>query len=200
MEYMTQRVTGEMHATTILAVRRGTDVAMAGDGQVTVGDVVMKHTARKIRRLAGGRVLAGFAGSTADALTLFDKFEAMLERYQGNLRRAAVELTKEWRKDKFLRRLEAMLLVASRDELLVLTGDGDVIEPDEGVAAIGSGGVYAQAAARALVAHTEMTRGGDRAGGDGRSPPPCASTPTTISCSSRSTRRKQRARERCEED
>ncbi len=154
---MTQRVTGEMHATTILAVRRGSDVAMAGDGQVTVGDVVMKHTARKIRRLANGRVLAGFAGSTADALSLFDKFEAMLERYQGNLRRAAVELTKEWRKDKFLRRLEAMLLVASRDELLVLTGDGDVIEPDEGVAAIGSGGVYAQAAARALIENTEMS-------------------------------------------
>jgi ATP-dependent HslUV protease subunit HslV len=154
---MTQRVTGEMHATTILAVRRGNDVAMAGDGQVTVGDVVMKHTARKIRRLAGGRALAGFAGSTADALTLFDKFESMMERYQGNLRRAAVELTKEWRTDKFLRRLEAMLLVASADELLVLTGDGDVIEPDDGVAAIGSGGVYAQAAARALVRHTEMS-------------------------------------------
>lgn len=157
MNTMTQRVTGEMHATTILAVRRGTDVAMAGDGQVTVGDVVMKHTARKIRKLASGHVLAGFAGSTADALSLFDKFEAMLDRYQGNLRRAAVELTKEWRKDKFLRRLEAMLLVASRDELLVLTGDGDVIEPDEGVAAIGSGGVYAQAAARALLQHTEMS-------------------------------------------
>lgn len=154
---MTQRVTGEMHATTILAVRRGHEVAMAGDGQVTVGDVVMKHTARKIRKLADGQVLAGFAGSTADALTLFDKFEAMLDRYKGNLRRAAVELTKEWRKDKFLRRLEAMLLVASRDELLVLTGDGDVIEPDEGVAAIGSGGVYAQAAARALAQHTEMS-------------------------------------------
>ncbi len=153
---MTQRVTGEMHATTILAVKRGSDVALAGDGQVTVGDMVMKHTARKIRRLANGRVLAGFAGSTADALTLFDKFEAMLERYQGNLRRAAVELTKEWRTDKFLRRLEAMLLVASRDELLVLTGDGDVIEPDDGVAAIGSGGAYAQAAARALVKHTEL--------------------------------------------
>ncbi len=145
------------HATTILAVRRGTDVAMAGDGQVTLGDTVMKHSARKIRKLAGGKVLAGFAGSTADALTLFDKFEAMLERYQGNLRRAAVELTKDWRRDKYLRRLEAMLLLASRDELLVLTGDGDVIEPDEGVAAIGSGGSYAQAAARALLAHTDMS-------------------------------------------
>ncbi len=145
------------HATTILAVRRASDVAMAGDGQVTLGDTVMKHSARKIRKLAGGKVLAGFAGSTADALTLFDKFEAMLDRYQGNLRRAAVELTKDWRRDKFLRRLEAMLLLASRDELLVLTGDGDVIEPDEGVAAIGSGGSYAQAAARALLAHTSMT-------------------------------------------
>ena len=154
---MTQRVTGEMHATTIIAVRRGDEVAMAGDGQVTVGDVVMKHTARKIRQLAGGRALAGFAGSTADALTLFDKFENMMERYQGNLRRAAVELTKEWRTDKYLRRLEAMLLVATREELLVLTGDGDVIEPDDGVAAIGSGGVYAQAAARALVRHTDMS-------------------------------------------
>jgi ATP-dependent HslUV protease, peptidase subunit HslV len=156
MTHTTQRVTGEMHATTILAVRRGAEVAMAGDGQVTVGDMVMKHTARKIRRLNNDRVLAGFAGSTADALTLFDKFESMLERFRGNLRRAAVELTKEWRTDKFLRRLEAMLLVASRDELLVLTGDGDVIEPDDGVAAIGSGGSYAQAAARALVRHTEL--------------------------------------------
>jgi ATP-dependent HslUV protease subunit HslV len=154
---MAQTQSSKPHATTILAVRRGSDVAMAGDGQVTLGDTVMKHSARKIRKLAGGTVLAGFAGSTADALTLFDKFEAMLERYQGNLRRAAVELTKDWRRDKFLRRLEAMLLLASRDELLVLTGDGDVIEPDEGVVAIGSGGSYAQAAARALLAHTSMT-------------------------------------------
>lgn len=152
----TQHTPSGITATTILAVRRDGNVAMAGDGQVTVGDVVMKHSARKIRRLANGTVLAGFAGSTADALSLFDKFEAMLDRYQGNLRRAAVELTKDWRKDKFLRRLEAQLLVASRDELLVLTGDGDVIEPDEGVAAIGSGGVYALAAARALVAHTTL--------------------------------------------
>ena len=146
-----------MRATTILAVRQGGTVTLAGDGQVTVGDMVMKHHARKIRRLLNGRVLAGFAGSTADALALFDKFEAMLERYQGNLRRAAVELTKEWRTDKYLRRLEAMLLVADRDQLLVLTGDGDVIEPDDGVAAIGSGGAYAQAAARALVAHSTLT-------------------------------------------
>lgn len=153
----TQRVTGDLHATTILAIQRGGMVAMAGDGQVTMGDVVMKHTARKIRRLQDGRVLAGFAGSTADALTLFDKFEHMLGRFQGNLRRAAVELTKEWRTDKYLRRLEALLLVASRDELLVLSGDGDVIEPEEGIAAIGSGGNYAAAAARALAAHTEMS-------------------------------------------
>ncbi|MGH2484858.1 MAG: ATP-dependent protease subunit HslV [Ktedonobacterales bacterium] len=153
----TQRVTGDLHATTILAIQRGGAVAMAGDGQVTMGDVVMKHTARKIRRLQDGRVLAGFAGSTADALTLFDKFEHMLGRFQGNLRRAAVELTKEWRTDKYLRRLEALLLVASRDELLVLSGDGDVIEPEEGIAAIGSGGNYAAAAARALATHTEMS-------------------------------------------
>lgn len=157
MNEMTQHEMTPMRATTILAVRRGSDVALAGDGQVTVGDLVMKHNARKIRRLADGRVLAGFAGSTADALTLFDKFESMLERYQGNLRRAAVELTRDWRKDKFLRRLEAMLLVASREELLVVTGEGDVVEPDEGVAAIGSGGAYAQAAARALIAHTQMS-------------------------------------------
>ena len=156
---MTERVTGTLHATTILAVRQGGSVALAGDGQVTVGEMVMKNRARKIRRLLGGKVLAGFAGSTADALTLFDKFEAMLERYQGNLRRAAVELTKEWRTDKYLRRLEAMLLVADRDQLLVLTGDGDVIEPDDGVAAIGSGGSYAQAAARALVRHTQLSAG-----------------------------------------
>ena len=130
---------------------------MAGDGQVTVGDAVMKHTARKIRLLREGRVLAGFAGSTADALTLFDKFEAQLEKYQGNLRKAAVELTKEWRTDKFLRRLEAMLVVADSESLLVLSGDGDVIEPDGGVIAIGSGGNYAQAAARALLGHTALS-------------------------------------------
>jgi ATP-dependent HslUV protease subunit HslV len=157
MTKMNERSDDKMRATTILAVLRGDEVALAGDGQVTLGDVVMKHSARKIRRLAGGNALAGFAGSTSDALTLFDKFEAMLERYQGNVRRAAVELSKEWRRDKFLRRLEAMLLVASREGILMLTGDGDVIEPDEGVAAIGSGGPYAQAAARALLAHTEMS-------------------------------------------
>lgn len=146
-----------LRATTILAVRRGEQVAMAGDGQVTVGDAVMKHTARKIRVLREGSVLAGFAGSTADALTLFDKFEAQLEKYQGNLRKAAVELTKEWRTDKFLRRLEALLIVADSESLLVLTGEGDVIEPDGGVIAIGSGGNYAQAAARALVQYTSLS-------------------------------------------
>ncbi len=146
-----------MRATTILAVRRAGQVAMAGDGQVTVGDVVMKHTARKIRLLSDGKVLAGFAGSTADALTLFDKFEAQLNTYQGNLRKAAVELTKEWRTDKFLRRLEAMLLVADSEQLLVLSGNGDVIEPDGGVIAIGSGGNYAQAAAQALVQYTALS-------------------------------------------
>lgn len=142
--------------TTILAVRRGDTVAMAGDGQVTVGDVVMKHSARKIRRLYKGRVLAGFAGAVADALTLFEKFEAQLERNKGNLRKAAVELTKEWRTDRYLRRLEAQLIVADPTQLLILSGDGDVIEPDDGAVAIGSGGSYALAAARALLRHTEL--------------------------------------------
>jgi ATP-dependent HslUV protease subunit HslV len=144
-------------STTILAVRRGGTVALAGDGQVTMGDVVMKHSARKVRRLYGDRVLAGFAGAVADALTLFEKFEAQLERHKGNLRKAAVELTKEWRTDRFLRRLEAQLIVADPNQLLVLSGDGEVIEPDDGVVAIGSGGAYAVAAARALVRHTEMS-------------------------------------------
>ncbi len=146
-----------VRATTILAVRRAGQVAMAGDGQVTVGNAVMKHTARKIRLLRDGKVLAGFAGSTADALTLFDKFEAQLNTAQGNLRKAAVELTKEWRTDKYLRRLEAMLIVADSEQLLVLSGDGDVIEPDGGVIAIGSGGSYAQAAAQALFQYTSLS-------------------------------------------
>ncbi len=153
---MTQRVTGEMHATTILAVRRGNDVAMAGDGQVTVGDVVMKHTAKKIRTLYRGQVLAGFAGAVADALTLFDKFEGHLEKHHGNLRRAAVELAKEWRTDRFLRRLEAQLVAADAQSLLMLSGDGEVIEPDDDILAIGSGGAYAHAAATALVRHTSL--------------------------------------------
>src|SRR5919199_2167878 len=143
-------------STTILAVRRGETVAMAGDGQVTVGDVVMKRSARKIRKLHGERVLAGFAGAVADALTLFDKFESQLQRNKGNLRKSAVELTKEWRTDKYLRRLEAQLVVADPTQLLVLSGDGDVIEPDDSVVAIGSGGSYALAAARALLRHTEL--------------------------------------------
>jgi ATP-dependent HslUV protease subunit HslV len=143
-------------STTIIAVRRGDTVAMAGDGQVTVGDVVMKHSARKLRKLHGDRVLAGFAGAVADALTLFDKFEAQLQRNKGNLRKSAVELTKEWRTDRFLRRLEAQLVVADHAQLLVLSGDGEVIEPDDGVVAIGSGGSYALAAARALMQHTEL--------------------------------------------
>jgi ATP-dependent HslUV protease subunit HslV len=144
-------------STTIIAVRRGDTVAMAGDGQITVGDVVMKHSARKIRRLFGEKVLAGFAGAVADALTLFDKFEAQLNRNKGNLRKSSVELTKEWRTDRFLRRLEAQLIVADPSQLLVLSGDGDVIEPDDGVVAIGSGGSYALAAARALMQHTELS-------------------------------------------
>ncbi len=147
------------HATTIVAVRKGGQVAMAGDGQVTIGDVVLKHTARKIRPLYEDRVLAGFAGAVADALTLFEKFEAQLERYRGNLRKAAVELTKEWRTDRYLRRLEAQLIVADSEYLLLLSGEGDVIEPDEGIIAIGTGGPYALAAGMALLAHTEMDAG-----------------------------------------
>src|SRR5437868_11663144 len=143
-------------STTILAVRRGDTVAMAGDGQVTVGDVVMKHSARKIRKLHGERVLAGFAGAVADALTLFEKFEAQLQRHKGNLRKSAVELTKEWRTDRYLRRLEAQLIVADPSQLLILSGDGDVIEPDDGAVAIGTGGSYALAAARALLQHTDL--------------------------------------------
>jgi len=144
-------------ATTVLAVRRDGQVAMAGDGQVTVGDVVMKHTARKIRRLHGDQVLAGFAGGVADALTLFEKFEGQLEKQSGNLVKAAVELAKEWRTDRLLRRLEATLIVADRESLLVISGDGEVIEPDEGIVAIGSGGAYAHAAAKALLDHTSLS-------------------------------------------
>lgn len=147
----------DIHATTILAVRDASGVAMAGDGQVTFGQsVAMKHTARKVRRLYKDKVLAGFAGSTADAFTLFERFEAKLEEFSGNLTRAAVELAKDWRKDKFLRRLEAMLLVADAQTVLILTGAGDVIEPDDGLAAIGSGGPFALAAARALARNTSL--------------------------------------------
>ena len=145
-----------IHATTILCVRKDGHVAMAGDGQVTVGDTVMKAHAQKVRLLKGNRVVAGFAGGVADALTLFEKFEEKLERFPGNLARAAVELAKDWRSDRVLRRLEAQLLVADREKLFTITGIGDVIEPDEPVLAIGSGGAYALAAARALVAHSSL--------------------------------------------
>jgi ATP-dependent HslUV protease subunit HslV len=144
------------HATTIIAVLREDGVAMAGDGQVTFGEVVMKHGARKIRTLQDGTILAGFAGAVADALTLIEKFEAQLKAWDGNMRRAAVELAKEWRTDRYLRRLEAQLLIAEVGSLLLLSGDGDVIEPDDGIAAIGSGAPYATAAARALSRHSEM--------------------------------------------
>ena len=144
------------HGTTILSVRRGRSVAMGGDGQVTLGNIVVKSTARKVRRLHRDQVLAGFAGATADAFTLFERFEAKLEKHQGHLIRAAVELTKDWRTDRVLRRLEAMLAVADRETSLIITGNGDVLEPERGVVAIGSGGAYAQAAALALVEHTAL--------------------------------------------
>lgn len=144
-------------ATTILAVRRNDRVALGGDGQVTFGDTIMKSSAQKVRKIGGGKVLAGFAGSVADAFTLFEKFEEKLERYPGNLSRAAVELAKDWRSDRYLRRLEAMLVVADRENLYVLSGNGDVIQPDDEVVAIGSGGGYALAAARALKDHTDLS-------------------------------------------
>jgi ATP-dependent HslUV protease subunit HslV len=144
-------------ATTIVAVQRGPEIAVAGDGQVTLGDVVMKHHASKVRRLFHDQVVVGFAGSVSDAFTLFDKFERQLEQHQGNLVRSAVELGKEWRTDRYLRHLDAMLVVAGEGQLLLLSGDGDVIEPDDGLGAIGSGGPYALAAARALTQHTELS-------------------------------------------
>ena len=144
------------HGTTIIAVRKDGKVAIAGDGQVTMGNTVMKHGAKKVRRLYNDKVIAGFAGSTADAFTLFEKFEAKLEQYRGNLTRAAVELAKDWRLDRALRRLEALLIVADFEHTFIISGTGDVIEPDDGIAAIGSGGAFAQAAARALVKHTGM--------------------------------------------
>ena len=144
------------HGTTIVSVRRGGVVALGGDGQVTLGNIVVKATARKIRRLHHDKVLAGFAGATADAFTLFERFEAKLEKHQGNLVRSAIELTKDWRTDRVLRRLEAMLAVADADSSLIITGNGDVLEPEHGLIALGSGGPYAQAAARALLQHTEL--------------------------------------------
>lgn len=146
----------QYHATTIVAVRRGQEVAIGGDGQVTLGNVVVKGTARKIRRLYKDTVLAGFAGATADAFTLQERFEAKLEEHQGHLLRSAVELTRDWRTDRVLRRLEAMLIVADKEHTLILTGNGDVLDPEDGVAAIGSGGAYAQAAALALVKNTDL--------------------------------------------
>jgi ATP-dependent HslUV protease subunit HslV len=145
-----------MHGTTILAVRHGGVCALAGDGQVTLGQTVVKHNAKKIQRLHGGQVLAGFAGSTADAMALIHRFEARLEEYRGNLQRAAVELAKEWRTDRSLRRLEAFLIVADRESTFLLSGAGDVIAPDDGIVAVGSGGPMALAAARALARHASL--------------------------------------------
>jgi ATP-dependent HslUV protease, peptidase subunit HslV len=146
----------QFHGTTILSVRRGSTVALGGDGQVTLGNVVIKGGARKVRRLYQERILAGFAGGTADAFTLFERFEAKLEKHQGNLMRSAVELAKDWRTDRMLRRLEAMLAVADKEHSLIITGMGDVLEPEHGLVAIGSGGPYAQAAARALLENTQL--------------------------------------------
>ena len=144
------------HSTTVLAVRRGERAVLAGDGQVTLGDTVVKQTARKIRRLYNGRILAGFAGSSADSFALFGRFESKLEQYRGNLERSVVELAKDWRTDRMLRRLEALLLVVDASATFLLSGTGDLIEPDDGIAAIGSGGAYAMAAAKALARHTEL--------------------------------------------
>ena len=144
------------HGTTILSVRRGNVVALGGDGQVTLGTIVVKSSARKVRKLHRDQVLAGFAGATADAFTLFERFEAKLEKHQGHLARAAIELTKDWRTDRVLRRLEAMLAVADATTSLIITGNGDVLEPENGIIAIGSGGAYAQAAAKALLDNSEL--------------------------------------------
>jgi len=147
----------QFHGTTIVSVRRGSEVAIGGDGQVTLGNIIIKASARKVRKLHRDQVLAGFAGATADAFTLFERFEAKLEKHQGHLVRAAIELTKDWRTDRVLRRLEAMLAVADSQASLIITGNGDVLEPEHGLVAIGSGGAYAQAAARALLKHTELS-------------------------------------------
>ena len=146
-----------IRSTTILCVRRNDHVAIAGDGQVTVGNTIMKHNAKKIRRMYNGTILSGFAGGAADALTLFEKFEAKLEQYHGNLTRSAVELAKDWRTDRILRKLEALIAVADRNSSLIISGTGDIIEPDDGIVAIGSGGPYALSATRALVRHTNMS-------------------------------------------
>ncbi|HEY5617620.1 MAG TPA: ATP-dependent protease subunit HslV [Vicinamibacterales bacterium] len=146
-----------VHATTILAVRHGDQTCLAGDGQVTLGATVVKHGARKIRRLYNNSILAGFAGSAADSFALFSRFESKLEQYRGNLERAAVELARDWRTDRLLRRLEAMMIVADRKSMFLLSGTGDLIEPDDGIVAVGSGGPFAMAAARALSRHTQLT-------------------------------------------
>lgn len=151
-----EKDTEQFHGTTIISVRRGNRVAIGGDGQVTLGNIVMKGTARKVRRLYKDSVLAGFAGATADAFTLIERFETKLEKHQGHLLRAAVELTRDWRTDRMLRKLEAMLIVADRETTLVLTGNGDVLEPEHGLAAIGSGGSYAHSAALALIQNTDL--------------------------------------------
>lgn len=145
-----------LHGTTIVSVRRGENVVIGGDGQVSLGNTVLKSTARKVRRLADGRVLVGFAGSTADAMTLYEKLEAKLKEHNQSLLRAAVELAKAWRQDKYLRKLEALLIAADKEQTLIITGSGDVLQPDEGIAAIGSGGMYALAAARVLMRNTEL--------------------------------------------
>ncbi len=149
-------MTESYHGTTILSARRGQSVALGGDGQVTLGNIVVKAGAKKVRRLYKEQILAGFAGATADAFTLFERFEAKLDKHQGNLLRSAVELAKDWRTDRMLRRLEAMLAVADREHSLIITGNGDVLEPEHGIVAIGSGGAYAHSAARALFDHTDL--------------------------------------------
>ena len=146
----------QFHGTTIVSVRRGNLVALGGDGQVTLGNIIIKASARKVRRLFHDKIVAGFAGGTADAFTLFERFEAKLEKHQGHLMRAAVELAKDWRTDRILRRLEAMLAVADRNHSLIITGNGDVLEPEQGIVAIGSGGAFAQAACKALIENTEL--------------------------------------------
>lgn len=153
---MTNAILQSLHGTTIVSVRRGNKVVIGGDGQVSMGPTIMKGNARKVRRLSKDRVIAGFAGGTADAFTLFERFEGKLEKHQGNLTRSAVELAKDWRTDRILRRLEALLAVADKDASLIISGNGDVIEPEDGLMAIGSGGPYAQAAARALLDNTDL--------------------------------------------
>lgn len=146
----------EFHGTTIVCVKKDGHVAMGGDGQVTLGQTAIKHTARKVRRIYNDKVMVGFSGATADALTLFDKFESKLEEYRGNLKRAAVELAKDWRTDRMLRRLEALIVIADKDSIFLISGSGDVLEPDDDVIAIGSGGAYAQSAAKALIRHSKL--------------------------------------------